>query len=295
MHLYNPGVEVFEVTDGDGSLIGIFTTDYYPRESKRAGAWMSNFREQRIVDGEDVRPIVLNIGNFTAPTSTTPSLLTMDEVETMFHEFGHGLHGLLAKSNYVTVSGTNVARDFVELPSQIMENWAFEPEMLAVYAKHYETGEPMPDSLIKKLEEAGTWGYGFRTAEYLAASILDMDYHTLTDIPDGFTPALFEEQQMAARGLLSQIPPRYRPTYFRHTMGGGYTAGYYSYIWAEVLDADAFKAFKETGDIFNQEKADKFRKYILAPGGIDDAMDMYINFRGEKPGIDALLENRGLK
>ena len=238
MPLYNPEVEVFEVTDADGSLIGIFTTDYYPRDSKRAGAWMSNFREQRVVDGEDVRPIVLNIGNFTAPTSTTPSLLTMDEVETMFHEFGHGLHGLLAKANYVTVSGTNVARDFVELPSQIMENWAFEPEMLAVYAKHYETGEVIPDSLVAKINGAAYFNQGFRTAELAAAAILDMNWHDLTSV-EGVEPIQFEADKMNEIGLIEEIIPRYRTTYFNHIWAGGYSAGYYSYLWAEVLDKDA--------------------------------------------------------
>ena len=292
MPLYNPGVEVFEVTDGDGSLIGIFTTDYYPRESKRAGAWMSNFREQRIVDGEDVRPIVLNIGNFTAPTSTTPSLLTMDEVETMFHEFGHGLHGLLAKSNYVTVSGTNVARDFVELPSQIMENWAFEPEMLAVYAKHYETGEVIPDSLVEKINGAAFFNQGFRTAELSAAAILDMNWHDLTSV-EGIDPIQFEADKMNEIGLIEQIIPRYRTTYFNHIWAGGYSAGYYSYLWAEVLDKDAYQYFVEQG-IFDPVTAGKFR-VLLEKGGSVEPMKLYKEFRGQEPNSEYLLKGRGLK
>ena len=183
----------------------------------------------------------------------------------------------------------------MELPSQVNEHWAFAPEVLKVYAKHYKTGEAMPQQLVEKLDKSGKYGQGFATVEYVAASLLDMDYHVLTSIPNDFDLLQFERQTLVDRGLLSQIPPRYRTTYFNHTMGGGYTAGYYSYMWAEVLEADAFEAYKETGDIFNQEVASKFRKYILTPGGIDDAMDMYVNFRGKKPSVEPLLKNRGLK
>ena len=211
----------------------------------------------------------------------------------MFHEFGHALHSLFRDVHYYGIGG--VPRDFVELPSQINEHWVFEPEMLKLYAKHYQTGEVMPNELVEKLDKSGKYGQGFATAEYVAASLLDMDFHVLKEIPEDLDVMKFEEETLGKRGLLKQIPSRYRTTYFNHTMGGGYTAGYYSYMWAEVLDADAYEAFKETGDIFNLEVADKFRKYVLTPGGIDDAMDMYKNFRGQEPGIEPLLKNRGLK
>jgi len=220
-------------------------------------------------------------------------LLSADEAETLFHEFGHGLHNLFKDVHYYGVSG--VPRDFVELPSQVMEHWVFEPELLKEYAKHYETNEVIPAELIEKLDKSGKYGQGFATTEYLAASLLDMDFHVLKEVHEGADVMKFEETVLGERGLLKQIPSRYRTTYFNHTMGGGYTAGYYSYIWAEVLDADAYQAYKETGDIFNQEVAAKFREYVLTPGGIDDAMDMYKNFRGKEPNTEPLLKNRGLK
>ncbi|MDL2291855.1 M3 family metallopeptidase, partial [Bacteroides sp. OttesenSCG-928-F21] len=216
-----------------------------------------------------------------------------DEANTLFHEFGHALHNLFKDVHYYSVSG--VPRDFVELPSQIMEHWVFEPEVLKVYAKHYETGEVIPTELIEKLDKSGKYGQGFATTEYLAASYLDMDFHVQKTVSADLDVMAFENKVLKERGLISQIPSRYRSTYFNHTMGGGYTAGYYSYIWAEVLDCDAYQAFVETGDIYNREVAKKFRDYVLTPGGIDDAMDMYINFRGTKPNTDALLDNRGLK
>ena len=211
----------------------------------------------------------------------------------MFHEFGHALHQFFQNVHYQGVS--NVPRDFVELPSQVNEHWAFAPEVLKVYAKHYKTGEVMPQSLVEKLDRSSKYGQGFASTEYLAASLLDMDFHVLENIPNDFDVMEFERKTLVDRGLLNQIPSRYRTTYFNHTMGGGYTAGYYSYIWAEVLEADAFNAYQETGDIFNQEVAAKFRKHILTPGGINEAMDMYVNFRGKKPSIEPLLKNRGLK
>jgi len=214
-------------------------------------------------------------------------------VETFFHEFGHALASLLKDVNYYGVGG--MTRDFVELPSQIMEHWAFEPQVLNQYAKHYETGEVIPQELVNKLVNAGKYGQGFATTEYLAASFLDMDFHVLTSIPENLDVLDFEKESMDKLGLIKQIPPRYRSTYFNHTFGGGYTAGYYSYIWAEVLDSDAYQAFVETGDIFNKEVAAKFRHEILARAGQDDAMKLYVNFRGSEPGIDALLKNRGLK
>ena len=267
--------------------------DFFPRASKRGGAWCGSYRSQTYADGKRQGPVVTIVCNFTQPAAGEPALLSADEAATLFHEFGHGLHNLFKNVHYYGVSG--VPRDFVELPSQIMEHWVFEPEVLKVYAKHYKTGEVIPAELIEKLDKSGKYGQGFATTEYLAASLLDMDYHVLKEIPADFDVMAFEQQTLGKRGLLKQIPSRYRTTYFNHTMGGGYTAGYYSYIWAEVLDADAFQAFKETGDIFNQDLAQKFRTYILTPGGIDDAMDMYKNFRGKEPGTDALLKNRGLK
>lgn len=285
----------FECKDADGTSLGILYLDFFARPgAKRGGAWCGGYRAQTYENGKRVTPLVTIVCNFTRPVGNKPALLSADEVETCFHEFGHALHGLFRNVNYYGVGG--VPRDFVELPSQIMEHWAFEPEVLKVYAKHYQTGEVIPQQLIDKLERSGKFGQGFKTVEYLAASYLDMDYHVLTSIPADFNVLSFETNALnTRRGLIKQIPPRYRSTYFSHTMGGGYTAGYYSYIWAEVLDADAFEAFKETGNIFDKATATKFRKEILERGGTEDAMKMYVNFRGAEPKIDALLRNRGLK
>ena len=293
MPLPHPDALCFECKDKDGTHLGVLYMDFFPRASKRGGAWCGSYRSQTYADGKRQGPVVTIVCNFTQPAAGEPALLSADEAATLFHEFGHGLHNLFKDVHYYGVSG--VPRDFVELPSQIMEHWVFEPEVLKVYAKHYKTGEVIPAELIEKLDKSGKYGQGFATTEYLAASLLDMDYHVLKEIPADFDVMAFEQQTLGKRGLLKQIPSRYRTTYFNHTMGGGYTAGYYSYIWAGVLDADAFQAFKETGDIFNQDLAQKFRTYILTPGGIDDAMDMYKNFRGKEPGTDALLKNRGLK
>ncbi|MBN1780782.1 M3 family metallopeptidase [bacterium] len=291
--VYHEDVETFEVIDADGSLIGILYTDYFPRESKRGGAWMSNYQEQMIRKGKNMRPVIVNVGNFSKPTKDKPALLSYEEVETLFHEFGHALHGLLSQCTYPSLSGTNVPRDFVELPSQIMENWAGEPEVLKSYARHYETGEPMPDELIAKIKNAGLFNQGFVTVEYLAASYLDMDWHTLTDTTEQDVSA-FEEASMDRIGLIPEIVSRYRSTYFNHAFPWGYSAGYYSYIWAEVLDADAFQAFRETS-LYNQQLAAAFRKNILEAGGTTDPMVLYTRFRGTEPKIDALLEKRGLK
>lgn len=285
--------EVFECKDKDGTHLGVLYLDYFPRASKRGGAWCGTYRSQTYKDGKRVAPVVTIVCNFTKPAPGRPALLSADEATTMFHEFGHALHNLFKDVHYYGVSG--VPRDFVELPSQVMEHWVFEPEVLKVYAKHYETGEEMPLALVEKLDKSSKYGQGFATAEYLQASLLDMDYHVLKEIPAELDILTFEADAMKKRNALSQIPPRYRSTYFNHTMGGGYTAGYYSYMWSEVLDADAFEAFKETGDIFNQEMAKKFRDYVLTPGGIDDAMVMYVNFRGKEPNTTPLLKNRGLK
>jgi peptidyl-dipeptidase Dcp len=290
--VYHPDVKAFEVKEADGTLLGILYVDYFPRASKRAGAWMSNYRVQYKIDGNRVTPIVTNVFNFPRPTKDTPSLLSLDNVEALFHEFGHGLHGLLSDCHYRKLSGTNVAWDFVELPSQIMENWATEPEVLRSYAKHYQTGEPIPDALVDKIQETSKFNQGFKTVELLAASFLDMDWHTVTDtsLQD---PIAFEEQSLNKINLIPEIVVRYRTPYFRHIFAGDYSAGYYSYIWAEVLDADAFQAFKETS-LFNPKFASAYRENILGKGGTEDPMTLYSRFRGTEPKIKPLLEKRGL-
>lgn len=286
--VYNPDVEVFEVKNADGSQVGIFYTDYFPRAGKSGGAWMSNYREQK----GDIRPFVCNVASFTKPVGDTPSLLTIDEVETLFHEFGHALHGLLTKCNYAGVSGTNVARDFVELPSQINEHWATEPEVLKMYAKHYRTGEAIPDSIINKILKQKTFNQGFMTTELLAAAILDMNLHNLTEA-ENLDVVAYEKQAMDKLGLIAEIAPRYRTTYFNHIIGG-YAAGYYSYLWANVLDNDAFEAFKENG-IFDKATADAFRSNVLEKGNSEDPMVLYKKFRGAEPQLEPMLKNRGMK
>lgn len=290
---YHEDGKVFEVKEADGSTIGIFYTDYFARPSKRGGAWMSSFRKQEMVDGENVIPVITNVCNFPAPTDDMPSLLSLDQVITMFHEFGHGLHGLLSQCQTRTLSGTSVARDFVELPSQIMENWAFEPEMLALYAKHYKTGEVIPTELIEKINNAAHFNQGFATVEFLAAGLLDMDYHTLNEVDPNMDVEAFEKASMDKYGLIPEIAPRYRSTYFQHIYAGGYSSGYYAYLWAEVLDKDAFQAFKENG-LFDQKTAVSFRENVLSKGGSDDPMELYLKFRGKEPGIEPLLKGRGL-
>ena len=290
--VYHEDVEGFKVTDADGSLIGIILTDYFPRSTKRGGAWMTNFVNQEIVDGVETRPVIVNVGNFAKPTADKPSLLSLDNVETLFHEFGHALHGLLSQCTYKSVSGTSVARDFVELPSQIMENWAFQKEVLADYARHYQTGEVIPDSLVAKIEAAANFNQGFMTTELAAAAILDMKWHELTSA-EGLDPMAFEAQACAEMGLIDEIIPRYRSTYFAHIFSGGYSAGYYSYLWAEVLDKDAFELFMQKG-IFDKETAMSFRRNVLEMGGSDEPMDLYRRFRGADPDAGALLRGRGL-
>lgn len=286
--VYHPDVEVFEVKDADGSHMGIFYVDYFPRPGKSGGAWMSNYREQQ----GDIRPLVCNVCSFTKPVGDTPSLLTIDEVETLFHEFGHALHGLLTKCNYKGISGTNVVRDFVELPSQINEHWATEPEVLKMYAKHYQTGETIPDSLIEKILNQKTFNQGFMTTELLAAAILDMNLHNLTDTKN-LDVLAYEKEAMNQLNLIPEIAPRYRTTYFNHIIGG-YAAGYYSYLWANVLDNDAFEAFKEHG-IFDKKTADLFRYNVLGKGNSEDPMTLYKNFRGAEPQLEPMLKNRGMK
>ncbi|HOV71822.1 MAG TPA: M3 family metallopeptidase [Dysgonamonadaceae bacterium] len=289
--VYNPEVETYEVTDADGSFLAVFYTDYFPRPGKSGGAWMGTFREQWVENGVDIRPLVYNVGNFTRPTEQLPSLLTLDEVETMFHEFGHALHGMLSKVNYKGVSCTNVYRDFVELPSQINEHWAFHPEVLKLYAKHYQTGETIPDALIDKITKSTYFNQGFMTTELVAAALLDMDWHTQTQ-QQTFDVRKFEEESMKKIGLIPEIIPRYRSTYFTHIFSGGYSAGYYSYLWSEVLDADAFQPFAEKG-IFDRETAQSFRENILSKGGSDEPMKLYIRYRGAEPNPIYLLKNRG--
>ncbi|MGI6416633.1 MAG: M3 family metallopeptidase [Thermoguttaceae bacterium] len=292
---YHKDVAVFEVKEADGRHVGVLYVDYFPRPSKRGGAWMGEFREQRRIGEKDVRPVIYNVGNFSKPAADKPSLLSFDEVETLFHEFGHALHGLLSECAYKSLSGTNVVRDFVELPSQIMENWASAPEMLKVYARHYQTGEPMPDALIEKIEKSQHFNQGFATTEYLAASFLDMDWHTLADARPDVDVLDFERQSMQRIGLVDQIAPRYRSPYFQHIFAGGYSSGYYSYVWAEVLDADAFEAFREKGDLFDCTTAEAFRRNILARGNTEEPMKLYKRFRGREPRIEPLLKRRGLE
>lgn len=317
--VYHPDVEGFEVTDSDGSLIGILLTDYYTRGTKRGGAWMNNVRNQyKTKKGADIRPIIVNVANFPKPSAGMPSLLSIDEVGTMFHEFGHALHGLLSQCTYKDVSGTGVARDFVELPSQINENWAFLPEVLKTYAHHYSTGEEIPDSLITKISVSKNFNQGFMTTELVAAAILDMKWHELgsiyvsrdcpyaseTDAPADSTgrneglkvidPDKFEAFVMAQAGLPEQIIPRYRTTYFNHVFSGGYSAGYYGYLWAEVLDKDAFELFRKKGE-FDSATARSFRENILEKGGSEEPMVLYRRFRGADPDPDALLRARGLR
>ncbi len=291
--VYQEDVKVYEVKEADGTTVAIWFSDYFPRESKRGGAWMSSFRKERYVDGKRVIPVIYNVGNFTKPTAEMPALLSPDEVGTMFHEFGHALHGMLSDCRYEYLSGTSVARDFVELPSQMMENWAFEPEVLATYAKHYRSAEPIPAELVAKLENSKHFNQGFATTEYLAASFLDMDWHSLETVEEQ-DPDTFEAASMDKIGLIDEIVPRYRSPYFRHIFAGGYSAGYYSYVWAEVLDADGFEAFKESGNLFDPATARSYRDNILARGGSDEPMKLYRQFRGQDPGIAPLLARKGL-
>ncbi len=292
VEVYHPDVEAFKVTDADGSLIGIFLSDYFPRSTKRGGAWMTNFVEQyKDAEGNNIRPVIVNVGSFNAPTEDRPSLLSLDNTETLFHEFGHALHGLLSQCTYKTVAGTSVSRDFVELPSQIHENWAFLPDMLATYAFHYETGEVIPAELVKKIQETSNFNQGFMTAELCAASILDLKWHQLTSM-EGIEVEEFEAKVCREMGLNEQIIPRYRSTYFNHIFNSGYSAGYYSYLWAEVLDKDAYEFIEASQD--PAAAAMSFRKNILEMGGSEEPMTLYKRFRGQEPDASALLRGRGL-
>jgi len=288
---YHPEVQTFEVLDKDSSHIGVLFMDFYPRKSKRAGAWMSEFEGQYKKDGKNIDPIITTNFNFTKPNGDKPALISFEEVTTLFHEFGHALHGLLSDCTYPSLAGTNVSRDFVEMPSQLLENWAAEPEVMKLYAKHFETGETIPDELIEKLSNSKFFNVGFTTVEYLSAAFLDMDWHILTTTDDNVDVNAFEKASMDKIGLIPEITVRYKTPYFSH-ITGGYSAGYYSYLWSEVLDADAFGAFKETG-LFNAETGAKLRETIYSKGATDDPMVLYKNFRGHEPTTDAVLKRKG--
>ncbi|KAB2866156.1 MAG: M3 family metallopeptidase, partial [Bacteroidales bacterium] len=290
--IYHSEVEVFEVKEKDGKHVGLLYLDYHPRPSKRVGAWCGRFRQQTYEKGKKVDPIVTIVCNFTRPTDDTPALLSWDEVNTLFHEFGHALHGLFTDGEYDRIAGS-LARDMIELPSQIMEHWAGEPDVLQIYAKHYKTGTPMPVDLINRLQKSMTFNQGFETVEYIAASILDLDWHSFSE-PQKVDVLEFEKSSMQKIKLMDEIYPRYRTTYFNHIVGG-YAAGYYVYLWAGVLDSDSFNAFSETGNLYNPEVARKFRKFILTEGGNDEGMIQYNKFRGKEPSIEPLLKKRGLK
>ncbi|MGS0681445.1 M3 family metallopeptidase [Shewanella sp. 125m-7] len=289
---YHDEVRTWEVYDKNGELMAIFMGDYFVRDSKRGGAWMNSYRQQYNMDGTDSMPIIVNVLNYPRPVGDEPALLTFDEASTLFHEFGHALHGMMSDVEYRSQAGTSVPRDYVEFPSQVMENWMTQPEVLAQFAKHYKTGEVIPQELVEKIQAASKFNQGFATVEYMAATKLDLDWHTVTD----FTPkdaAKFEADSLNKMGLISEIAPRYRSTYFSHIFSGGYSAGYYSYIWSDILGADAFEAFKENG-IFDKATADAFRNNILSQGGSEDPMQLYKQFRGKEAGIDPLLRSRGL-
>jgi peptidyl-dipeptidase Dcp len=293
--VYQKDVVCFAATDGNGDFLGLIYMDFFPRSGKRGGAWMTDFREQRYSEGKRVPPIISLVCNFSPTVGGAPSLLTPDEVETFFHEFGHALHSLFSDCQYRSLAGTNVPRDFVEMLSQIMENWAFHPELLKLYARHYETGEVIPSELVDKITAAARYGQGFKTVEYLAASWLDMDYHVLKDTAR-IDVQQFEQNSMNKIQLISEILPRYRTTYFNHIFSSSaYEAGYYSYIWSEVLDADAFDQFVKTGNVFNKDVATALRKCILERGGTEEAMELYKRFRGSEPSIEPLLKRRGLE
>ncbi len=289
--VWHKNQQVFEVTDNAGKHIGVIYMDFFARPNKRGGAWMNELRMQSNVDGKFVTPIVTNNFNFPAPTKSMPSLLSFSQAQTVFHEFGHGLHGLLSNVKYASLSGTNVPRDFVEFPSQVMENWMSHPDMLKYYAKHYQTGKIIPQELIKKMNDANRFNEGFRSVEYLAASFLDMDWHTINDTLPRKTLD-FERKAMQKIGLISEIIPRYRSTYYAHIFGGGYAAGYYSYLWSEVLDADTFDAFVKSGNIFNPELARRYKK-MISSGGTKPGMQLYKEFMGRAPKINALLKKKG--
>ena len=286
---YRDNVRSFEVKNENGETIGIFFTDYTLRPNKGGGAWMNTFRSQSKFDG-NVIPLVINVCNFPPENEDGVSLLSFEQVETLFHEFGHALHGLLSEANYPSLSGTSVTRDYVEFPSQMMENWAREPEVIKSFARHYQTGESIPDDLLKKISEAGTFNEGFGTTEYVAAAHLDLAWHINKEEVEDVNA--FEKKALSELGLIPEIETRYRSTYFGHIFAGGYSSGYYSYLWTEVLEADAFEPFKEKG-LFDKETADKLKKYVYSAGNTDDLMKQYVRYRGSEPEIEPLLRKRG--
>jgi peptidyl-dipeptidase Dcp len=292
--VYHPDVRVWEVYRRDGGLVGLFMGDYYARPSKQSGAWMSSYRSQERLGG-DIKPIIVNVLNFVKPAPGEPALLSIDDVRTLFHEFGHGLHGLLSNVTYPSLSGTSVKRDFVELPSQLYEHWAMTPEILREFALHAGTGEPMPDALLEKVTEARKFDQGFQTVEYVAAAIVDLDLHEAAHPEREIDVEAAERDVLARIGMPPEIVLRHRPAHFLHLFAGGYAAGYYSYLWSEVMDADAFGAFEETGDVFHPGTAEKLHRYIYSSGGSLEPADAYTAFRGRMPEIGALLEKRGLK
>ena len=288
---YHEDVQTFEVLDVEGNFVAVFYSDFFPRKGKRNGAWMTSFKPQYIKEGNNERPHVSIVCNFTPPTETKPSLLTFNEVTTLFHEFGHALHGMLANTTYPSLSGTSVYWDFVELPSQIMENWCYEPEALALFAKHYETGEIIPQDYIEKIKESASFLEGMATLRQLSFGILDMAYHGKTQTIEDVKA--FEKQAMEGTSVYPDVAENCMSTSFSHIFQGGYSSGYYSYKWAEVLDADAFAYFLEKG-IFNTEVATKFKDQVLSKGGTELPMELYKNFRGEEPKVAALLKRAGL-
>ncbi len=290
--VYHPDVRAFEVTDGSGRQVGLFLADYYARTSKRSGAWMSAFRSQDRLKGERL-PIIVNVMNFARGAEGQPSLLSFDDARTLFHEFGHGLHGLLSDVTYRSIAGTAVVRDFVELPSQLFEHWLGTKEILSRFARHYLTGEPMPEALMAKLEAARTFNQGFESVAFLGSAIVDMDYHSLESAED-FNASTFEATRLQAIGMPKEVGMRHRSTHFQHIFAGGYSAGYYSYLWSEVLDADAFQAFKDTGNVFDPATAAKLKQFVYAAGGLRPEDEAYIAFRGRLPTVDGLLKKRGL-
>ncbi|MBF24930.1 MAG: peptidase M3 [Flavobacteriales bacterium] len=291
--LYHPDARIWEVNDNDGTHLGIFIGDYFTRSNKRGGAWMSSFKGQSNLDGRE-RPIVVNVCNFPAPVGDNPSLLSFENLITLFHEFGHAMHGILTNVTYGSMAGTSGPRDFTEFPAQILEHWASEPEILKSFATHYQTGKTIPDELINKILKASKFNQGFINTEYLAASLLDMDWHTISSKERLKDANEFETNSLEKYGLIKEIAPRYRSTYFAHIFSGGYSSGYYSYVHSAVLDSDGFQAFKETGDVFDKNLANKLRQHIYEKGSTEEAMDLYIQFRGRKPIIEPLLIVRGL-
>lgn len=293
--IWNPVVKAWKVTNPDGSLIGVFMSDMYARDSKRGGAWMSSYRSASNVGGADIRPIVTNNLNLIQPGAGDPTLMAFGEVETLYHEFGHALHGLLTTIKYDRMSGVGGPRDYTEFPAQILEHWAGDPQILAEYAKHYETGEPIPAELIEKMEAASTFNQGFATTEYIAASLLDLRWHMLTpeEAADITDVRAFEKKVLEEYGLIPEIEPRYRSNYFSHIFAGGYSAGYYAYLWSEILDADGFMAFKEAGDIFDPVLAKRLKENVYEAGELEEADELYRRFRGSDPSPEPLLRNRG--